>query len=136
MTDDELIARLRKRAEDDRKIQANNEVVAAALKGQRLLFDQGFRNDPNTYAVRLALDHDRCARNDAELAADWDAAADRIEALSDTLAEVQALVMAERERTMDACNEYMTEKYGISAIGHPVDRARIAAIRAGTEGGE
>ena len=39
MTDQELIARLRDRAKEDRQIQSNNEGVAAGLKGQRLLFD-------------------------------------------------------------------------------------------------
>lgn len=81
MTDKELIARLRKRADEERVIQKNNEAVAAALKGQRLLFDQGIRSAANTFAVRLGLDHEKCAENDAKLARDWDEAADRIEAL-------------------------------------------------------
>ena len=88
---DGLVKRLEKRADDDRKIQANNEVVAAALKGQRLLFDQGFRSDPNTFAVRLALDYDRCAKNDAKLADDWAEAAAAIRELQ-----------AERDRLRDA----------------------------------
>lgn len=76
-----MVTTLRKRAADDRKIQANNEVIAAALMGQRILFDQGFRSDANTYAVRVGLDHANCAKNDAKLAADWDSAADMLEAL-------------------------------------------------------
>ncbi len=82
MTDAELIARLRKRADEERVIQKNNEAVAAALMGQRLLFEQGIRSTSNTFAVRLGLDHEKCAENDAKLARDWDTAADRIEALT------------------------------------------------------
>jgi len=89
MTDD-LKALLRKRAEDDRKIQANNEAVAAALKGQRILFEEGIRSEPNTFAMRLCLDYERCARNDAALAKDWDEAADRIEALELSLTQSRA----------------------------------------------
>lgn len=37
----------------------------------------------------------------------------------------------ERERTLDAANNYMTKQYGISALGNQIDRARIAAIREG-----
>lgn len=81
MADKELIERLRNRAKEDRQIQANNEAVATALQGQRLLFDQGFRSQSNTFAVRLGLDYENCAKKDAELAADWEAAADRIEEL-------------------------------------------------------
>ena len=81
MTDEELIARLRERAAEERDVQRNNEAVAAALMGQRLLFDQGIRSKANSFSVRLGLEHDSCAKNDAKLARDWDAAADRIEAL-------------------------------------------------------
>jgi hypothetical protein len=84
------VKRLRDRAKQDRLIQANNEAVATALMGQRLLFDQGHRSPSNTYAVRLALDHDNCARQDAKLAADWDEAADRIEALTEKLEAARA----------------------------------------------
>lgn len=76
----------------DRKIQANNEVIATALRGQRILFDEGHRSDTNTFAVRMALDHENCAKNDAKLAADWDAAADRIEVLARTKERIQAKV--------------------------------------------
>jgi hypothetical protein len=81
MTDEELIKRLRERAAEERDVQRNNEAVAAALMGQRLLFDQGIRSKANSFAVRLGLEHESCAKNDAKLAHDWDAAADRIEAL-------------------------------------------------------
>jgi hypothetical protein len=87
---DDLVKRLRDRAKQDRLIQANNEAVATALMGQRLLFDQGHRSPSNSYAVRLAMDHDNCARQDAKLAADWDEAADRIEALTEQLETARA----------------------------------------------
>jgi ribosomal protein S12 methylthiotransferase accessory factor YcaO len=80
--------------------------------------------------VRAEAAEARLAERDAEIARLRDAAADRIEALAAS-PEVQALVMAEREQMMDACNEYMAATYGISAIGHPIDRARIETIRAG-----
>ena len=54
---DDLKAHLRKRSDDDRKIQANNETVAAALMGQRLLFEQGVRSDSNAFAMRLCMDY-------------------------------------------------------------------------------
>lgn len=81
MTDEELITRLRERAAEERVIQKNNEAVAAALMGQRLPFDQGVHSASNSFAARLGLEHENCAKNDAKLARDWDAAADRIEAL-------------------------------------------------------
>ena len=90
--DDDLVKRLRDRAKHERRIQANNEAVAAALMGQRLLFDQGHRSPSNTYAVRLYLDHEKCARQDAELAADWDETADRIEALEAKLANAADVI--------------------------------------------
>ena len=86
MSDKELVKRLRDRAKEERLIQSNNEAVATALRGQRLLFDQGHRSPSNTYAVRLALNHEDCARQDAKLAADWDEAADCIEELTAKLA--------------------------------------------------
>jgi hypothetical protein len=92
MTDEELIARFRNRANDERTIQKNNEAVAAALMGQRLLFDQGVRSASNNFAVRLGLEHEKCAKNDASLANDWDAAANRI-------AELIAALAAERKKS-------------------------------------
>jgi len=164
--DDDLVKRLRDRAKHERLIQANNEAVAAALMGQRLLFDQGHRSPSNTYAVRLSLDHEKCAKQDAELAADWDEAADHIEALTkqleaarldakeakarieelqsrlrwvieerdDTFArmlrraeEAEAKLAKAVDETLDAASAYMKKQYGIEALSHPVDRARIIA---------
>lgn len=47
---------------------------------------------------------------------------------------IDEAVKREREALMDAANEYMKVQYGIGALGHPVDRERIAAIRARGEG--
>ena len=116
MTDQELIARLRDRAKEDRQIQSNNEGVAAALKGQRLLFDQGFRSQSNTFAVRLALDYERCAKKDAELAADWEAAADRIEE-----------VVKERD---DIGRKLNTARYGQPDFAWSIHEEAIADLRA------
>ena len=50
----------------------------------------------------------------------------------ETAAAIQSAVEAEREATLDAANAYMAEQYGNSALGNPIDRARvIAAIRKG-----
>ncbi len=87
---DALVQRAKERAKEDRQIQANNEAVAVALKGQRLLFDQGFRSQSNTFAVRLGLDYENCAKKDARLASDWEEAADAITALRSQLAEAKA----------------------------------------------
>lgn len=84
----ELVERLRKRAESEREIQRNNEAVAAALSGQIEAFDR-HDGSHNTFAVRLALDHQSCAKNDADLARDWD------EAASALTAQAAALVAAE-----------------------------------------
>jgi len=92
---EDLVKRLRKRAIYDREIQAHNEVVAAALRGQRLLYDQDVRSASNTYAVRLCLDYERYAKNDAAIAADWDSAADAIETLTDALDNLLATITAE-----------------------------------------
>lgn len=92
-TDEELdamVKRARERAKEDRQIQANNEAVAVALKGQRLLFDQGFRSQSNTFAVRLGLDYENCAKRDSRLASDWEDAAAAITALRAQLAEAKA----------------------------------------------
>lgn len=42
---------------------------------------------------------------------------------------ITAAVAAEREAWLDAANVYMTETYGNSALGNPIDRARIRTIR-------
>ena len=108
MTDDDLVKRLRDRAKEERSVQANNEAVATALMGQRLLFDQGHRSPSNTYAVRLAMDHDNCARQDAKLAADWDEAADRIEVLTearDTMGHLWAKEAAEKQVALGRIDE-------------------------------
>lgn len=76
-----LVARLRERATEDRTIQQNNEAVAAALKGQRILFDEGVRSPSNTFAVRLQLDYENCAKRDAKLVTDWEEAATALTAL-------------------------------------------------------
>jgi hypothetical protein len=85
-----LAKRLQCRANADRAIQRNNEAVAAALRGQRILFDEGFRSPSNTFAVRLQLDYENCAKHDAKLVADWEEAAATLRALSERLAEVEA----------------------------------------------
>jgi len=74
---DNLVTRLRKRAEDERAIQANNEAVATALQGQIEAFKRR-DGSHNTFALRLAFEHQKCAKHDAELAEDWTEAADRI----------------------------------------------------------
>ncbi len=88
-TDSSLVERLRARAAAEREIQRNNETVAAALAPQLEAFE---RHDGthNTFALRLMLDHRSCAKHDAELAADWDAAADAL-----TAAEAKVARMGE-----------------------------------------
>lgn len=48
---------------------------------------------------------------------------------------VARAILAERERatesTLDAANSYLTEQYGNSALGNPIDRERVNSIRAG-----
>lgn len=100
MTHNDLIARLRKRANDEREVQKNNEAVAEALAGQMEAFN---RNDGshNTFAVRLGLEHKKCAEHDAKLAADWDEAAD---ALTELLAE-RDVAQAAIDKMLDDVHE-------------------------------
>ena len=93
---DSLVERLRARAAAEREIQRNNETVAAALAPQLEAFE---RHDGthNTFALRLMLDHRSCAKHDAELAADWDAAADAL-----TSAEAKVARMGEALRIAEA----------------------------------
>lgn len=42
-------------------------------------------------------------------------------------AALDARDKATREQALDTANRYMTEQYGISAIGNPIDRLRILA---------
>lgn len=128
----DLIKRLRDRAKEDRQIQSNNEAVATALQGQRLLFDQGFRSQSNTFAVRLALDYERCAKKDAELAADWEAAADRIEELVKERDE--ALRHAQyHEETLDAW--FDRRELGHAAVDQAVVDAASGYLRTARAGG-
>lgn len=87
---DALVKRLSERAKEDRQIQANNEAVAVALKGQKLLFEQGVKSKSNSFAVRLSLDYENCAKKDAQIASDWEAAAYALTALRAQLAEAKA----------------------------------------------
>jgi len=116
---EDLVKRLRKRAIYDREIQANNEVVAAALRGQRLLFDQDVRSASNTYAVRLCLDYERYAKNDAALAADWDSAADAIEQLERELSisRMAQVVMDNGAEALMADNARLREALTVDPWG-------------------
>lgn len=68
-----LVERLGKRASEDERCAANNQVVADALSSQMESFDRR-DGSHNTYAVRLALDHSQSAKRDAGYAADLRAA--------------------------------------------------------------
>jgi hypothetical protein len=126
----DLIARLQRRAESERAIQANNEAVATALRGQKLLFDQGFRSPSITFAMRLGLDHENCAKNDAALAADWDEAAAALTALSAEAAALRARV-AELTRGRDEARRVahkaidMGQKAGIERMQAEAKVARL-----------
>lgn len=120
---DALVRRAKERAKEDRQIQANNEAVAVALKGQRLLFDQGFRSQSNTFAVRLGLDYENCAKKDARLASDWEEAAYAITTLRTQLAEVKA----EKERLGRELN---LARYGQPDFSWQVHKEAIAEANA------
>lgn len=71
----ELIERLRKRAAEDRECAANSQVVADLLKPQLELFNVRQNDKPwNTYAVRMAVDHNNSVRRDTRYAKDLEAA--------------------------------------------------------------
>jgi len=120
----DLVKRLRQMAEKDRAIQENNEVVAAALRGQVLLFDQDVRSPSNTFAVRLALDHGNCAKNDAILAQTWDEAADRIEQLEAKLAKAAVALKRSYEGWSNALELGIIAKQHRTSAGILRDDAR------------
>ena len=65
----ELIERLEKRAKEDESCAANNRVIAELLAPQMALFNA--REAPwNTYAVRMAVDHETSAKRDERYASD------------------------------------------------------------------
>ncbi|QRZ14689.1 hypothetical protein JWJ88_17140 [Paracoccus methylovorus] len=136
MTEDaKLIERLRERAEDERKIQRNNQAVADALATQ---MDAFARQDGthNNFAVRLGYQHKSCAENDAQLAADWDDAAARLTAL---IAENERLREALRRIEQISASQDNGTLYENDTIGwhmaldDAVDVARAAL--SGDEGG-
>ena len=47
--------------------------------------------------------------------------------LGDRIEELEAKLAKAVDKTLDAANEYMIIQYGISALGHPLDRSRILA---------
>ena len=98
MTHTDLIARLRKRAEDEREIQRNNEAVAEALTGQLEAFNRR-DGSHNNFAVRLGLEHRNCAQNDAKLAADWAEAADALTAAQERIEALEA-ALEDAEQTL------------------------------------
>lgn len=87
MDTQELIDRIKARAKAEREIQRNNETVASALAPQLEAFERR-DGSHNTYALRLMLDHQSCAKRDAQLAADWDDAAST---LASQAAEIERL---------------------------------------------
>lgn len=129
MTDEELIARLRERAADEREIQVNNEAVVTALKGQMLLFEQK-TGGHNNFAVRLGLQHATCAKNDAALAADWDAAASRIKALNAEVAhltqERDAVIVQLVEAAKSGLNSLQNTENEFGIILGSADKLRAA----------
>lgn len=101
----DLTRRLRQRASEDREIRANNEAVAVALRGHALLVADRKPGDAplgNSYAARLASEHASCARKDAALAQDWDAAADTIEAQGAHAAQIAEELRQAREELQRA----------------------------------
>ena len=74
----DLSARLRKRAEEDQKCADNSAATAALLQPEYEKWER--REAPcNIYTVRLAIDHQKSAKRDADYAADLRAAADLID---------------------------------------------------------
>ena len=66
-----LFARLRKREDEDRKCAANSQVIVDLLQPQMELFDLRDGAHPwNTYAVRMAVDHQNSAKRDRQYAQD------------------------------------------------------------------
>ena len=53
---------------------------------------------------------------------------------ADRIEELEAKLAKAVENTLDAASAYMTEQYGISALSHPVDRARVIAPLAELKG--
>ena len=69
---EELIARLRKRMEEDRQCAANSKIVADLLQPQMDAFEAC--DGHNVYAVRMAVDHRNSVKRDTQYADDLEAA--------------------------------------------------------------
>lgn len=54
---------------------------------------------------------------------------EQAEAAENIARAIMAAVAEEREAILDAGDIYMREQYGYGALGNPVDRGRIIAIR-------
>lgn len=64
-----LIERLEKRAKEDETCAENSRVVAELLAPQMVLFNA--REAPwNTYAVRMAVEHENSVKRDSQYASD------------------------------------------------------------------
>lgn len=119
----DVVGRLRKRAEEERVIQRNNEAVAAALAPQEEAFNRR-DGSHNTFAFRLMLDHRNAAKHDAELAADWDEAADLIASLTARAEK------AERERDEARDNYHRAHNRAAENLRHVGKfEAEAAALR-------
>jgi hypothetical protein len=66
--------------------------------------------------------------------AGFGSAAGVAEQAADRIEELEAKLAKAVENTLDAASAYMTEQYGISALSHPVDRARVIAPLAELKG--
>ncbi len=60
----------------------------------------------------------------------------RIEAQAAEIERLRGVMAKAVENTLDAASAYMTEQYGISALSHPVDRARAIATLAELTGAQ
>lgn len=105
-----LVERLRRRAKEDQACADNSAVIVDALAGQMKLFNaHEVREDGqvwNTYAVRMAVDHQNSVKRDTQYASDLLEAAAEIEALraarDEALAALEPFVLlVERQDASD-----------------------------------
>ncbi len=87
---DTLVTTLRSYADREREHAENNRIVAELLQPQIDIFN-GREKSHNTYAVRLAVEHQSGAARDEAFADELDLAADTIESLNQRVIDLKQI---------------------------------------------
>lgn len=128
-----LCERLEKRVEQDRSCAEDSQVVADLLAPEFAKFHS--RKAPwNTYAVRMAVDHQNSVRRDTAFADDLDAARTAIPGLLDRVAVLREALrpfakLAEHVATKHPGWDHDDFLFGLGAVNSEPLTVRFAAFR-------